>query len=376
MALRKPSGRRRAEVAADVLVGVRALAMAEKHHAPAFDRAEPGEHRLVIAERAIAVQLDDVGEECLDVVLRLGPVGMTRDLHAVPWREVRVGLDAQRVDLGGERVDLGGELGVLGKVEPAQIGEFRLELDQRSLEVHDVAGLGHASRHRPSRPARGSRAAARCWLFSSPRGTTSSIMPCSSMNSAVWKPFGSFRRSVCSMTRAPVKPMSAPGSASSTSPRTAKLAVTPPYVGLVSTLMYGRPASEWRRAAALVFAICMSESMPSCMRAPPDAVTNTTGRLSAVANSKARVIFSPTTLPIEAPMKRKSIAPSTSGWSSSVALPGDDRLGQAATSRRRRRAGRRSASSPPTRAGRTARGRRRARRSCPRRREARCAARR
>ena len=69
------------------------------------------------------------------------------------------------------------------------------------------------------------------------RGTTASRNPCSSWNSALWKPSGSFSPMVCSITRGPAKPISAPGSASMMSPRLAKLAVTPPVVGWVSTEM-------------------------------------------------------------------------------------------------------------------------------------------
>ena len=43
--------------------------------------------------------------------------------------------------------------------------------------------------------------------------------------------------------------------------------------------------------------------MPSCILAPPDAVNATTGSPFSVAVSKARVIFSPTTLPMDAIMK-------------------------------------------------------------------------
>ena len=50
------------------------------------------------------------------------------------------------------------------------------------------------------------------------------------------KPFGSFWRIVCSITRGPAKPISAPGSARIMSPSIAKLAVTPPVVGSVRTL--------------------------------------------------------------------------------------------------------------------------------------------
>ena len=62
-------------------------------------------------------------------------------------------------------------------------------------------------------------------------------MPCLSMDSALRKPLGSFWRMVCSMTRGPANPITAPGSATITSASTAKLAVTPPYVGSVSIAM-------------------------------------------------------------------------------------------------------------------------------------------
>ncbi len=67
------------------------------------------------------------------------------------------------------------------------------------------------------------------------------------------------------------------------------------------------PASLWRLTAPLVFAICISERMPSCILAPPETVYPMTGRLCSVANSNRRVIFSPTTEPIEPIMKLDSI---------------------------------------------------------------------
>ena len=44
------------------------------------------------------------------------------------------------------------------------------------------------------------------------------------------------------------------------------------------------------------------------MRAPPEHETTTSGSFSAIARSMARVTFSPTTTPIEPPMKPYSIA--------------------------------------------------------------------
>ena len=84
----------------------------------------------------------------------------------------------------------------------------------------------------------------------------------------------------------------------------AKLAVTPPVVGWVSTLIYSPPRRLNRSSAALVLAICIRLKMPSCMRAPPLAEKMTSGRCLSAAYSTARVIFSPTAV-LMLPMKNR-----------------------------------------------------------------------
>ena len=116
---------------------------------------------------------------------------------------------------------------------------------------------------------------------------------------------------VCSITRGPTNPIWAPGSAMITSPSEAKLAVTPPKVGSVRIEMNASPSLSWRAAAAETLAICMSESMPSCMRAPPLAATLTIGTRRRLACSKALATFSPTTDPIVPPRNPKSTTAST-----------------------------------------------------------------
>ena len=135
IALRKPSGCGTAEVAPDVLLGVGALAVPENRHPTTVEGAQTGEHRLVVAEVAVAVELDDVGEERLDVVLGLGSLGVARDLDAVPRREVLVGVVAQPLDLLGELLDLGGEFGVVGEVETAKLVDLGLEVDERDART-------------------------------------------------------------------------------------------------------------------------------------------------------------------------------------------------------------------------------------------------
>ncbi len=76
-----------------------------------------------------------------------------------------------------------------------------------------------------------------------------------------------------------------------------------------------------RPSAALILAICISDSAPSIIRAPPDAHTMMSGTRSASARSAARVIFSPTTTPMLPPMKAYSIAAITTGMPSMAPVP-------------------------------------------------------
>jgi len=94
-------------------------------------------------------------------------------------------------------------------------------------------------------------------------------------------------------------------------------AVTPPVVGSVSREMNGSRASATRASAAEIFAICIRERMPSCIRAPPEVETMISGSFFSTLRSAARVIFSPTTDPIEPPMKPYSMAQTTTGMPSS-----------------------------------------------------------
>src|SRR5450631_657601 len=145
------------------------------------------------------------------------------------------------------------------------------------------------------------------------RSTIMSIAPFSSRNSERWNPSGRVSRTVCSMTRGPANPMSAPGSAITTSPMNAKLAETPPMVGSVRIEMKGwRAAVSWC-SAAVVFAICMSDRSPSCMRAPPVAVKQMKGNSSSQQACTARTKRSPTTEPIDPPRKPNSNAAAMSG---------------------------------------------------------------
>src|SRR6202161_2789263 len=118
---------------------------------------------------------------------------------------------------------------------------------------------------------------------------------------------------VCSMTRGPANPISAPGSAMFKSPSMAKEAVTPPVVGSVSTEMNGTLALSNLPSAAEILASCIRLITPSIIRAPPEAETIISGVFESSARSTARVIISPTTAPMLPPINAYSITLAITG---------------------------------------------------------------
>ena len=154
-----------------------------------------------------------------------------------------------------------------------------------------------------------------------------SIWPFSSRNSDRWNPFGSSFLIVVAITRGPANPIRAPGSAISRSHTEANEAVTPPVVGCVITEIDTTPFWLSFVSAPQVLAICMSETAPSCMRAPPEQANRITGRFFSAAISHSSAIFSPTTMPIEPPRNEKFITPSAHGmpliWHTPVTIASD-----------------------------------------------------
>lgn len=96
----------------------------------------------------------------------------------------------------------------------------------------------------------------------------------------------------------------------------AKLAVTPPVVGSVRTDKYGTCARSRRASAAEIFAICISDSAPSIIRAPPEHETMIIGTRRASAVSIPRTMLSPMTMPMLPPMNEYSMAATTASMPS------------------------------------------------------------
>ena len=92
-------------------------------------------------------------------------------------------------------------------------------------------------------------------------------------------------------------------------------------VGFVRIEMNGMPLRASSAMTTDVLAICISDSAPSCMRAPPEADTISNGIPFSAERCASRATFSPTTEPIDPPMKAKSMTARLTGWPWSRAYP-------------------------------------------------------
>ena len=142
----------------------------------------------------------------------------------------------------------------------------------------------------------------------------------------------------------------------------------PPVVGCAITMNIGSRASCRSSTAQTVFGSCISERIPSCMRAPPELVTETSGTPRSIAESQARDELLADGAPHRAAHERevhdrelgRDGRRSSPGRSPS---PRRDRC-----SAPPRRAARRTGAGRRSRAGRRSGGRPPPRRTCPRRR--------
>ena len=122
---------RHAEVAAQVLLHVAALLVADHHDRLAIQPSPPAHDRLVVPIAAVPVQLDPVGEAALHVVEGIWPAGMAGYLNPLDGPEIPVGLLPERLQLLAEHVQL------LRHVDPLPVDQVEQAADP-CLNLRDV----------------------------------------------------------------------------------------------------------------------------------------------------------------------------------------------------------------------------------------------
>ncbi len=131
-------GMRHAEVALEVLLGVAAVLMADDHHRLAVEPRPAADDRRVVHVEAVAVQLDEVGEDGAEVVERVRPAGVAGDHDPLQGREVAVDVRPQRLELALEALELAVDVDLPFGADPLQLLDLPLQLEQRLLELQRI----------------------------------------------------------------------------------------------------------------------------------------------------------------------------------------------------------------------------------------------
>ena len=128
---------RGAEIAQDVFLGVAAFLRADDHDAVFAQPGKAADHRAVLGKQPVAVQFLKIGERPVEVIQRVGPLGMPRQLDALPGGEVRENLPPGFLQLLFDELDFLLEADaerMLFRVFP-QFVQLALQFDNRLFEI-------------------------------------------------------------------------------------------------------------------------------------------------------------------------------------------------------------------------------------------------
>ena len=123
-------GRGLAEIALLALFGVAALLVADNGDGAALESGEARDNGAVVAKGAVAVNLGPVAAHRVDVVERVGPLGMARHLDFIPRREAGENFEHHVALLTFNARDLSVEVEVFGGGQTLEFLDLFFDLDQ------------------------------------------------------------------------------------------------------------------------------------------------------------------------------------------------------------------------------------------------------
>jgi hypothetical protein len=112
--------------------------MAYDHAAFVAEAREPAHDRGIVAERPVAVQFLEPGENAVHVIERVRPLRMARDLRDLPGVELGVDVLGERLALLLQPSDLFGDVERGVVLHEAQLLDPRLQLGDGLLELQEA----------------------------------------------------------------------------------------------------------------------------------------------------------------------------------------------------------------------------------------------
>ncbi len=132
-------GPRHAEIMLHPGFGIDALLGAEHHHRAALEPAHAAQHRGIVGEGAVAGQRGEAGDQRVDVVLRLRPIGMAGDLGFLPRGQLGVGGAELLVGDRGQAADFVGDIDAARLRHPPQLLDLAFEFGDGFFEIEEMA---------------------------------------------------------------------------------------------------------------------------------------------------------------------------------------------------------------------------------------------
>ena len=136
-------GPRHAEIMAHPRLGIGALLMRDRLHRETAEPPDAADDGAILGEGAVAGERHELGQQRVEIGAAVRPVGMARELHLLPRRELGEGLGQEPARLGLEPADLVGDIDVAAGGEMTQLFDLALEFRQRLLEIEEVAHRAH-----------------------------------------------------------------------------------------------------------------------------------------------------------------------------------------------------------------------------------------
>ena len=109
--------------------------MSDKHDGTVTDATYTANYCRIVRVHAIAVQFLEVGRDDLEIVLGVGPHGMSGHLGNLPGRKLREDVLRQRLALVPEPGDLLIDIDLGVVTDELQLLDLRLEFGDRLLKI-------------------------------------------------------------------------------------------------------------------------------------------------------------------------------------------------------------------------------------------------
>ena len=109
--------------------------MPDQHHAPPVDASQTADDRRVVGEGPVAGERQEIVGDAGEIILKMRPFRMPRDLRLLPRRQLGISVAQQLVGLALKLADLCIDVDRTAARGLAQLGDAGFKLRNRLFEI-------------------------------------------------------------------------------------------------------------------------------------------------------------------------------------------------------------------------------------------------